>query len=127
MNPVVRERIDKAEADFLPAGRELRAQPANYDAVCFHAQRCAEKLIKGLLIELGVTPPKLHDLVALDRLLAPACSSWSWSLNELRLLSRGAVIARYPGPRAQEPEAVAAMDICTRMRTQLLALLNQPT
>ena len=50
MNEVVREWIDKAEGDYLTATREVGADPPNYDAACFHAQQCIEKLLKGLLI-----------------------------------------------------------------------------
>ena len=41
MNEIVKEWIDKAEADFATAERELAARDReNYDAVCFHAQQC---------------------------------------------------------------------------------------
>ena len=60
----------KAVGDYCTAERELHPTGTpNFDAVCFHAEQCAEKLIKALLIHLGVTPPRSHDLVALDRLL----------------------------------------------------------
>jgi HEPN domain-containing protein len=54
MNDVVEEWIFKAEGDFTTAERELVATVApNYDAVCFHAQPCAEKYLKALLIVRG--------------------------------------------------------------------------
>jgi len=44
MNPLTREWVEKAEGDFTIAERELRARKTPiYDAVCFHAQQCAEK------------------------------------------------------------------------------------
>ena len=55
MNATVKEWIAKAEADFSTATRELQAaESPNFDAVCFHAQQCAEKLMKALLIHLSV-------------------------------------------------------------------------
>jgi HEPN domain-containing protein len=52
MTSQVAEWISKAEGDFLTAGRELRARKSpNYDAVCFHAQQCAEKYLKAVLQE----------------------------------------------------------------------------
>lgn len=52
MNPATAEWVSKAEGDFLTAGRELRARKSpNYDAVCFHAQQCAEKYLKAVLQE----------------------------------------------------------------------------
>ena len=124
MNEVLKEWIAKAEGDYLTATRELTAmnQP-NYDAVCFHAQQCAEKYLKALLIDRGVTPPKIHDLAQLHRLLSPVCSEWQWSIDELRLLSRSAIISRYPGEIAELREAQAAHDICKSMRDRLRELL----
>jgi HEPN domain-containing protein len=120
MNGTVREWVAKAEADYATAAREFRAtESPNYDAVCFHAEQCAEKLMKALLIHLGVTPPRTHDLVVLDRLLAPACRGWSWPLAELRLLTRAAVDFRYPGESADMDEAAKALEVASRMRARL--------
>jgi hypothetical protein len=69
----VKEWLAKAEGDFAVACREIRARKSpNYDAVCFHAQQCVEKLMKGLLIHLGVTPPKTHMLLRPGRAAWPA-------------------------------------------------------
>jgi HEPN domain-containing protein len=84
--------------------------------VCFHAEQCAEKLIKALLIHLGVTPPRSHDLVALDRLLTPVSPAWSWPVAELRLLTRAAVDFRYPGDSADQQKATEALEIATCLR-----------
>ena len=126
MNETVREWIVKAEADYATAGRELRAsENANLDAVCFHAQQCVEKLMKGLLIHLRVVPPKTHDLVHLDSLLAQAGVGWSWPVDELRFLTRASVDFRYPGESADLQEAQRAVDIAARMRDKLRSLLEQ--
>jgi HEPN domain-containing protein len=125
MNGTVKEWIAKAEGDFATASRELRAtESPNYDAACFHAEQCAEKLMKALLIHLGVTPPRTHDLVTLDRLLAPLCPGWSWPVQELRLLTRAAVDFRYPGESADDIEASESFQIATRMRATLRSLLG---
>ncbi len=124
MNETVKEWVIKAEDDLATAGREFRViERPNFDAVCFHAQQCVEKLMKGLLIHLGVIPPKSHDLVRLSRLLAGVCGEWSWPLEELRFLTRAAVDYRYPGESADQEEAVMALSIATRMREKLLSLL----
>jgi HEPN domain-containing protein len=128
MNETVKEWIAKAEADFATASRELRARERpNYDAVCFHAQQCIEKLMKGLLIHLSVVPPKSHDLVQLSQLVSQASPKWSWPLNELRFLTRAAVDFRYPGESADREEAQGALDIASRMREKLLSLLQEPS
>ena len=44
MKPLTGEWVEKAEGDFATASREIRVRKApNFDAVCFHAQQCAEK------------------------------------------------------------------------------------
>lgn len=123
MNEVIKEWIDKAEADFATAKREFAVtEKTNYDAVCFHAEQCIEKLMKGLLIAHGVIPPKIHDLAYLDRLLSPVCVDWAWPLEELRFLSRAAVEFRYPGEMADQEDASRAFDICQRIRSRLKEL-----
>jgi HEPN domain-containing protein len=73
MNLVVSEWIQKAEGDYRTASRELRApDEPNFDAACYHAQQCAEKLMKAVLIAIGVTPPHTHNLIVLDGLLREA-------------------------------------------------------
>jgi len=66
MKPLTREWIDKAEGDFATALREIRVRKSpNYDAVCFHAQQCAEKYLKAMLQEAEVPFGKTHHLIAL--------------------------------------------------------------
>jgi len=125
-NKTVEEWIAKADGDFTVACREMRARKSpNYDAVCFHCQQCVEKLIKGLLIRLGVTPPKTHMLLVLDELLGSACGEWSWPADELRFLSQAAVFLRYPGESAGKQEAREAVTIAKKVRTRLLTLLGR--
>jgi HEPN domain-containing protein len=128
MNGTVREWIDKAEADFATAQRELKVTThPNYDGVCFHAQQGVEKLMKALLIHCGVTPPKTHRLHTLDELLRPVCPDWSADKESLRLLSQAAIDFRYPGETADFGEAKEAVDIGLRLRDTLLGLLKDST
>jgi HEPN domain-containing protein len=125
MNATVKEWIAKAEGDYATAQRELHAPSApNFDAVCFHAQQSVEKLMKALLIHLGVTPPRSHDLVTLNNLLEPACPSWSWAVEDLRALTRFAVDFRYPGGSADDREALESFAIATRLRAKLRAIFG---
>ena len=124
MNEVVREWIEKAEGDHLTATREAQADPPNYDAVCFHAQQCIEKLMKAAVIAKGGIPPRTHDLTVLSGLLRSLAPEWHWPVEELRLLSRSAVIFRYPGESADREEAEAALHVSKAMREHLLALLT---
>jgi HEPN domain-containing protein len=123
MNGTAKEWAAKGEADFSTAARELKApESPNFDAVCFHAQQCVEKLMKALVIHLGIVPPRIHDLTELDRLLAPVCPQWTCPVQEPRFLTRASVDFRYPGESADREEATESLDIATRLR----ALLGLP-
>ena len=124
MNETAREWIDKAEADYGTAERELAAtESPNYDAVCYHAQQCIEKLMKGLLIDRGAMPPRTHNLLWLDKLLAPVCPGWSASMDDLDFLTRAGVAFRYPGARAERNDTIEAMAICGRLRDRLMEVM----
>lgn len=125
MNRTVKEWVAKAEADYSTAARELKAaESPNFDAVCFHAQQCVEKLMKALLIHLNIVPPRSHDLAELGRFLAPACPQWSWPVEELRFLTRASIDFRYPGESADLEDAAQSLDIATRLRERLRAFVG---
>jgi len=125
MSALIKEWVEKAEADFATANREILAvDPANYDAVCFHAQQCIEKLMKALLLRRNTIPPKTHDLAYLASLLEEAGEPLSWPSHELHYISRAAVEYRYPGESADLQEARQTLDICRRLRENLRSLLN---
>jgi HEPN domain-containing protein len=124
MQPDVAEWVEKAEADYVSAGREYRARKMpNYDAACFHAQQCAEKYMKGYLQQLGKPFPKTHDLV---RLLADvSCAPGLESLRSgMSRLSSYAVEFRYPGEQATREIAKEALTICKSVRTEVRCLLG---
>lgn len=124
MNGTVSEWVERAESDFRVACREhaVTINPS-HEAVCFHAQQCVEKLMKAVLIDRGVSPPRTHDLLALASLLATAIPTWTWPSLELSTLSAAAVGFRYPGDPVEREDADEMIDICTRLRQSLLALL----
>jgi HEPN domain-containing protein len=125
MNAIVEEWIRKADADFGTASREAAVvDGANFDAVCFHAQQCIEKLMKAAMIGAGHTPPRLHDLAVLSRTLEELIPGWSWPDDELRFLTRAAVEYRYPGESANADDAAEALDVCRRVRTELLSRMQ---
>ncbi len=67
-----------------------------FDVVCFHAQQCAEKYPKALLVFHGLEVPRTHDLTEILRLL-PAGLVVSLDLDELAELNSYTVDFRYPG------------------------------
>src|SRR5580692_9810782 len=97
MSDDAQEWLVKATKDLRSAERELNCgESANLDLVCFLCQQGVEKMTKGALIARSVTPPRIHDLVQLHRLLQSIEPSWKWDEAELYRLSVGAVVYRYP-------------------------------
>jgi HEPN domain-containing protein len=59
MRPETAEWVAKAEADFASMQRENSVvQSPNYDLICFLAQQCVEKYLKGLLCEQTISFPR---------------------------------------------------------------------
>ena len=106
MNPLTVEWIEKAEGDFIVAQKMFRArkQPV-YDAVCFHAQQCAEKYLKAFLQENGQKVPRTHKLLDLLKICQEIDSSLEMISSDLKELARFAVNIRYPGESADRDEA----------------------
>ena len=108
----------KAEGDFLTAGRELRARKSpNYDAVCFHAQQCAEKYLKAMLQENKRQIPKIHNLIELMLLCEELDGSFEMLRVDLVTMERFSVQVRYPGEIAEKQDAQAAYAAAGTVRT----------
>jgi len=112
MNKTALEWQHKANNDLLTAEREIVVLiNPNYDAVCYHSQQAAEKIMKAVLIRAGNTPSKIHDLVILTKDLKRIGIALNISHNDLIFLSRSAVIFRYPGESADISDAEHAIQI----------------
>jgi len=117
MNPLVPEWVEKAEEDFTVAQRELRARKnPGYNAVCFHAQQCAEKYLKALLLEANIPFSKTHNLIMLLDLVLPLDPSWEIMRPELARLNGYSVHVRYPGESADKSIAREALASCREVR-----------
>jgi HEPN domain-containing protein len=101
-----------------------RASPPLHDIVCFHCQQCAEKYLKGLMEEHGLTVPRTHILKDLLALLRPYHPQLSLLRRGLTFLTRYAVDTRYPGESASKRQAAAALRWEERVRTEVRALLG---
>jgi HEPN domain-containing protein len=58
----------KAEADLQAAELLLNTTNPLLDIVCYHAQQCAEKYLKGYLVARSVPFKFVHELAYLTRL-----------------------------------------------------------
>ncbi|MFZ5878005.1 MAG: HEPN domain-containing protein [Chloroflexota bacterium] len=109
MKTTTAEWVSKAEGDFVTAGRELRARKSpNYDAVCFHAQQCAEKYLKAMLQEHEKQIPKIHNLIELMILCEELDKSFEMLRADLVTMERFSVRVRYPGEIAEKEDAQSA-------------------
>lgn len=127
MKPTTVEWIQKAEGDFATMRREAKAKRnPNYDAICFHAQQCAEKYLKARLTEADIQFGKAHDLVALlDEVLAVQ-PDWEVFREDLAYLSDFAVSFRYPDESADKESAIDAVRRCRFFRKIARSSLSLP-
>lgn len=110
--------VGKAENDLKTAAYTLRMKAGcPTDTVCFHAQQCVEKYLKGLLAFQEVEFPRTHDIGELVA-LAPGKIRRALSAMEQRRLTDYATVTRYPGN--YEPilvaEARSAVRLALRMK-----------
>lgn len=120
MKRLVREWIEKASADLRTAEREYRARNfPNYDAVCFHAQQCIEKLLKARLQAADVKFAKTHSLVSLLEQIIPIEPFWEIERPDLHRVTAYAVSVRYPGECADKEQALEALKVARHFREKL--------
>jgi len=125
MKPLTREWIEKAEGDWSTARRELRVRKSpNFDAVCFHAQQCAEKYLKALLQERAAAIPRTHNLEALAKPLLTTSPALAALAASLRTLGAYAVETRYPGRSSDRAMAREAFGHCEVIRTGVRKILK---
>ena len=108
--------IDHAEDDFNAAGKLLRGKKPSIYGACFHAQQCAEKYMKAILVFREQRFPMTHDLVILNTLLQQAGVDMQISEDLLELLSSYAVRARYSGETPEMDDAKEALKIAKQVR-----------
>ncbi len=117
MKPITQQWVDKAEGDWLFAGRAMRVQENPvYDHVCFHSHESAEKYLKARLVEAEVAFPKTHNLPLLLTLLLPIQPDWQVLEADLLGLKAFGVSIVYPGKDADEADARAALSYCRSVR-----------
>ncbi len=124
---VAQEWIVKAEGDLKTAAHMLKlGDKCPADIVCFHAQQCVEKYVKGFLVVLKIGFPKTHDIEALLALL-PKSTHIPLSVEDQRRLTDYATVTRYPG--GYEPlglsEATQAIKLARQVRRTMRKLMQE--
>ncbi len=110
--------FEKADHDLVDAEHTLTlTDNCPFDTISFHAQQCAEKCLKGLLVFHDLDFPPTHDIRLLLQRLP---ESVEIGIEPVRLiaLNRYAVETRYPGdwkPITRE-DAEAAVEVARGVR-----------
>src|SRR5260370_15036763 len=126
MNRLTARWVRKAEADLIGARGLARLNQPVHDLICFHCQQSAEKYLKALLQDLGLTVPRTHKLGDLLTLLVPHDATLRRLRRTLGGLSRYAVDFRYPGENATQRQAATALRQAEKTRNELRTRLGLP-
>lgn len=124
---VVRSWFRKAENDLVNAEHTMTMAYPPCDTVCFHAQQCAEKYLKGFLTYHQIPFPKTHSLESLVVLCTQAAQTIEDELDDIEKLSGYGVEVRYPDevyydiPRA---DAIEAVELAKLVKTVVLRHLE---
>ena len=102
MKPETQEWIDEAKGDRKVAQREIHTADPVLNVVCFLAQQCAEKYLKGFLEEHNIAFHKTHDLLVLLQASRGLLSDLDSLRPQLAHLGTFGIATRYPGTQADE-------------------------
>jgi len=108
---------EKAEEDFTLARSALQRKKPLLTGVCFHAQQCAEKYLKALLVSKKAVFPKTHDLLMLSNLCSAVGIFLDIDPKLLNTLTDYAIRTRYPGEEPSLKDAKDAMVITKLVRS----------
>ncbi|MDR4498518.1 MAG: HEPN domain-containing protein [Candidatus Scalindua sp.] len=124
---VVGAWFKKAENDLINAENTIKMGFPPTDTICFHAQQCAEKYLKGFLTFHQIEFPKTHsleDLVFLCRDTAPNIET---ELEGIEILSSYGAEVRYPDDIYYDipvADAKEAIDLAKKVKSIILRHLE---
>jgi len=124
---VVNAWFKKAENDIRTAEYTMTMNDPPYDTVCFHAQQCAEKYLKGFLAFHKIDFPKTHSLEYLAELCKPVIPEIETELENVEILSSYGVEVRYPDEvyyDIPKEDAHEAIDLAKKVKTVVLKHLE---
>ena len=99
------------------ARREIQTADPVWNVVCFLAQQCAEKYLKGFLENHNIAFQKTHDLLVLLNSSGELLSDLIPLKSQLAHLSTFGIATRYPGTQADEQAAEDAIQTTEAVRT----------
>ncbi len=123
MPPALRDPTDP-EHWLRRARSNLAISKASYDMadtlyedLCFEAQQAAEKALKALLVQRQVPFPKTHEITELLDILRRSGLEAPEQIRKAGLLTRYAVVTRYPGlaEAVAEEDYLQAVELAERV------------
>jgi HEPN domain-containing protein len=124
MKKLTAEWVRKAEVDYRVAKQIAPSRRPAHDVVCFLCQQAAEKYIKALVEELGLSVPRTHNLEDLLGLVRSHYAQLIALQRGLIFLTQFAVDARYPGFDARKRQVEAALRWAARIRKAVRSVLG---
>lgn len=125
MLPMTAAFVAKAEHALATAEREaaVRDRP-NFDAVCLHSERCAERYLKATLLEAGIPFPDTRHLVVLLQLCLDLDPHWEHFRHHLRLLTTHGFQVEEADSVVTLEMAQESLDLCQEFRTAVRTSLG---
>ena len=65
---IKKQWLSFAQEDYLTLLSLWEQELPLYRVICFYAQQYTEKILKGLLTEKNIAPPRIHDIIKLSKL-----------------------------------------------------------
>ncbi|MEW6203672.1 MAG: HEPN domain-containing protein [bacterium] len=124
---LVKDWLKKAENDLkiaLHALENMESPPT--DAICFHAQQCAEKYLKAFLVHKEITFPYIHQLERLALLCATEDKGFESLTPDVKLLTPYAIETRYPDYFIEIPLEKAREAVKTAQKVKSFVLDRLP-
>ena len=111
------EWLDFAEMDLGAAEYLLNMRPLPVEIICFHCEQAAEKFLKGVIVQLGIEPPRTHDLIQLCKICSGADERYGQLADACAELTPYGVQARYPSNMELDASDVdCALRECRRIQ-----------
>ncbi|MBI5632261.1 MAG: HEPN domain-containing protein [Nitrospirae bacterium] len=124
---IVRSWFRKAENDFINAEHTMTMEKPPCDTVCFHAEQCAEKYLKGLLTYHQIEFPKTHSIETIAGLCKQVIPTIESELEDIEILSSYGVEVRYPDEvyyDIPKEDAAEAIELAKKVRGFVLKQLE---
>ena len=121
----VRGWLLRASEDLRAGRHDLTAAPPLLNDVAFHAQQCAEKSMKALLVHREQPFRKTHNLTELGGSVARLEPALTDLMRAASLMTEFAWRFRYPGDSASihHADAVRAIDLASEVLAAIIAVL----